>query len=38
MTSDDQNNLDIDPSMIVLGLGYVTCLFVAIGWMASFVT
>jgi len=29
MTNGDQNNLDIDPSMILLGLGYVTSLFVA---------
>ena len=35
-----QNNdqiLGIDPSMIILGLGYATTLIVAIGWFASFV-
>ena len=37
MTRDDHDkpNLDIDPSMIILGLGYATSLIVAIGWLAS---
>ena len=39
MTYDDHNNqiLDIDPSTVLLGLGYATALLVAIGWVASFV-
>ena len=39
MTSSENNDqiLDIDPSMIILGLGYATTLIVAIGWVASFV-
>ena len=38
MTREENNNpmLDIDPSMIILGLGYATCLIVAIGWVATF--
>jgi hypothetical protein len=28
-------NLDIDPSMIIIGLGYATGLVVAIGWLAT---
>ncbi len=37
MTHEDQNhNLDIDPSMILLGIGYLTSILVAVGWMASF--
>ena len=28
-------NLDINPSMILLGLGYATGLVVAIGWLAT---
>lgn len=38
MTYDDQNdqNLDIDPAMILLGLGYATSLCVLIGWVATF--
>lgn len=37
MTREDQNDqmLDIDPSMIILGLGYATGLIVAIGWLAT---
>ena len=39
MISDDQNNqtFDIDPSMVVLGLGYATTLMVAVGWLAALV-
>jgi hypothetical protein len=29
--------LDIDPAMIILGLGYAASLCVAIGWVAAFV-
>lgn len=36
MTYDDQNDLNIDPAMILIGLGYAAGLFVAIGWVASF--
>lgn len=38
MTYDEHNNenLDIDPGMVLLGLGYATVLFVAIGWVATF--
>ena len=37
MTYDAQNheNLDIDPTLILLGLGYATILCVAIGWAAT---
>lgn len=39
MTYDEQinQNLDIDPAMILLGLGYATSLCVAIGWVASYI-
>lgn len=39
MASSKHNDqiLDIDPSMIVLGLGYATTLIVAIGWVASLI-
>jgi preprotein translocase subunit Sec61beta len=39
MTYDENqnSNLDIDPAMVVLGLGYATSLLVVIGWVASFV-
>ena len=39
MTYDEQNNenLDINPSMIILGIGYATSFCVAIGWVATFV-
>jgi len=39
MTYDERKNqnLDIDPSMIILGIGYATSLCVAIGWVATFV-
>ncbi len=33
MTNNEQ--LDIDPGMIILGIGYITSLFVAIGWLAT---
>jgi hypothetical protein len=38
MTYDkNQNpNLDIDPAMIILGLGYATTLIVIVGWVATF--
>jgi hypothetical protein len=38
MTYDDQNqqNLTIDPAMILMGLGYAATLLVAIGWIASY--
>ena len=38
MTYDERNNenLDINPSMIILGIGYATSLCVAIGWVATF--
>ena len=38
MTYDENNNsnLDIDPAMVILGLGYATSLLVVIGWVASF--
>jgi len=35
--NDNQNsNLDIDPAMLILGLGYATSLLVLVGWVASF--
>jgi hypothetical protein len=39
MTHEERNDerLDIDPSMIILGIGYATSLCVAIGWVATFV-
>ena len=33
----NEQYLEIDPSMIILGIGYATSLCVAIGWVASFV-
>ena len=38
MTYDENQNtnLDIDPAMLILGVGYATCLLVLIGWVASF--
>jgi hypothetical protein len=38
MTYNERNNanLDINPSMIILGIGYATSLCVAIGWVATF--
>ncbi len=35
MTYDEQN-LDLDPTLIILGLGYASMIFIAIGWVASF--
>lgn len=35
MACNDRNHLDIDPAMILLGLGYAASLLTAIGWMAS---
>jgi len=39
MTYDENqnSNLDIDPALVILGLGYATSLLVVIGWVASFV-
>jgi hypothetical protein len=34
MTYDEQK-LDLDPAMIILGLGYATALLVIIGWIAT---
>ena len=38
MTYDERNdeNLEINPSTIILGIGYATSLCVAIGWVATF--
>ncbi len=38
MTYDKNQNadLDIDPAMIILGLGYATSLCIVIGWVAFF--
>ena len=36
MTYNENHNLDIDPAMIILGLGYATCLLMTIAWVASF--
>ncbi|MEJ2275667.1 MAG: hypothetical protein P8Y01_14030 [Woeseiaceae bacterium] len=33
----NEQPLDIDPYMILLGLGYATSLCVAVGWVAAFV-
>lgn len=30
-------NLDIDPAIILLGIGYATILFIAISWTATLV-
>ena len=35
MTYDEQK-LDLDPTLIILGLGYACALLIAIGWVASF--
>ena len=35
MTYDEQK-LDLDPTLIILGLGYATALLAVIGWVASF--
>jgi hypothetical protein len=39
MTREDQTDpmRNIDPSMIILGLGYATSLIVAVGWLATFI-
>ena len=37
MNTDYNENLSIDPAMIVLGLGYATSLLLAIGWVATYV-
>ena len=38
MTYDENknSNFDIDPAMLILGLGYATSLLLLIGWVASF--
>ncbi len=36
MTYNEQK-LELDPELIILGLGYATSLIVAIGWVASLV-
>lgn len=33
----DKQNLDIDSTMIVMGLGYATALLVLVGWVATLV-
>ena len=35
MTYNENQNLDIDPATIVLGLGYATTLIVLVAWVAS---
>ena len=35
MTYDEQK-LDLDPTLIILSLGYACALLVAIGWVATF--
>lgn len=37
MNTDYNENLSIDPAIIVLGLGYATSLLLAIGWVATYV-
>ena len=39
MSRDDHTDqmLDIDPSTIILGLGYATSLLLAIGWLATLI-
>ena len=34
MTYEEQN-LEINPSMILMGLGYAACLMLAIAWVAT---
>ena len=31
----EQHTLDLDPSIIILGLSYATSFLVAIGWVAT---
>lgn len=35
MNLEQREELHIDPATILLGLGYATCLLVALGWVAS---
>ena len=35
MTYDEQK-LDLDPTLIILGLGYACIILVVIGWVATF--
>lgn len=39
MNYDEQNNqnLDIDPAIILLGIGYMTIIMLAISWTATLV-
>ncbi|MDJ0711417.1 MAG: hypothetical protein QNJ14_13565 [Woeseiaceae bacterium] len=30
-----ESDFDIDPAIVLLGLGYATCLCIAIGWLAT---
>jgi hypothetical protein len=32
----DERNLDLDPTIIILGLGYACILLIVIGWVATF--
>ena len=36
MTYNENQNLDIDPATIILGIGYATTLIVLVAWVASF--
>jgi hypothetical protein len=36
MTYNEQKR-ELDPRMIIMGLGYATCFLVAIGWIATLV-
>jgi len=42
MTYDEHDkqdlDIDIDPAMILLGIGYVTILCMAVGWAATWIT
>jgi hypothetical protein len=35
MTYDEQK-LDLDPTLIILGLGYACIMLIVIGWVATF--
>lgn len=35
MTYNENQNLDIDPATIILGIGYATTLIVLVAWVAS---
>ena len=36
MTYDDKKQ-EFDPQLFIMGLGYATCIIVAIGWVATLV-